>query len=406
MGARSHPASHVMTMPDGSTMDAAAMPCHDPAVDKSGCGACCGPIAAEPALQAQLFDRAAASADATQSARLANPVFVFERLAGASATEVTRALGVSLLNLLPLPARAAQADATQQRLRLAADVLRGAPAARAAWVDAVAAEQSARYAAQVLDAAEAGALLARRPEAAGNFSALQRAREEACVSDASTGLAQARHDELARTLGLARVTGTPDALDVGAERHDRTGQPREHGLTLSVPLPLFDTGDATREAARARYDAALARSAAQGVAAASQLRQQVPAALQRHAREPVRRAPRRERAQDVHDDRIQPPVVEQPHLFRHRAAGGAPARAGAHPRGQPVDDQPPHPPARPRDAGHRHGRRPHAARLALARGDGGHRGGPDAPAGVRGRGRGRLVAAVPQVAPHEERDEP
>lgn len=50
MGARSHPASHVMTMPDGSTMDAAAMPCHDPAVDKSGCGACCGPIAAEPAL--------------------------------------------------------------------------------------------------------------------------------------------------------------------------------------------------------------------------------------------------------------------------------------------------------------------------------------------------------------------
>ena len=39
-----------MTMPDGTTMDAAAMPCHDHAVDKSGCGACCGPIAAEPAL--------------------------------------------------------------------------------------------------------------------------------------------------------------------------------------------------------------------------------------------------------------------------------------------------------------------------------------------------------------------
>jgi hypothetical protein len=208
-------------------------------------------------------------------------------------------------------------------------VLRGAAAARAAWVDAVAAEQSARYAALVLDAAEAGALLARRLEATGNFSALQRAREEAFVSDASTGLAQARRaprrtretlvralgldataattltlpdhlpdlpatlasptatqqstleqrldvrpararlDELARTLGLARVTGTVDALDVGAERRDRTAQPREHGLTLS----LFDTGDATREAARARYDAALERSAAQGVAAAAQLRE-------------------------------------------------------------------------------------------------------------------------------------
>ena len=50
MGAQPHPAPHVMTMPDGTTMDAAAMPCHDHAVDKSGCGACCGPIAAEPAL--------------------------------------------------------------------------------------------------------------------------------------------------------------------------------------------------------------------------------------------------------------------------------------------------------------------------------------------------------------------
>lgn len=288
-------------------------------------------LANDPALQAQLFDRAAASADATQSARLPNPVFAFERLAGGGATEVTRALSVSLLDVLLLPARARRADAAQQRLRLqlAADVLRGAAAARVAWVDAVAADQSARYAAQVLDAAEAGALLARRLEAAGNFSALQRAREETFVADASTGLAQARRaqrrtretlaramglatsatftlpdrlpdlpatlhddaqqsaldqrldvrlakarlDELARSLGLARVTGTFDALDIGAERRDRTGEPREHGLTLSVPLPLFDGGDAARAAARARYDAALARSAAQVVAAASQVRE-------------------------------------------------------------------------------------------------------------------------------------
>ena len=50
MGVPSPAAPHVMTMPDGTTMDAAAMPCHDHAVDKSGCGGCCGPIAAEPAL--------------------------------------------------------------------------------------------------------------------------------------------------------------------------------------------------------------------------------------------------------------------------------------------------------------------------------------------------------------------
>ncbi len=42
--------SHAMTMPGGSTMDADAMPCHGHAVDKSGCGTCCGPIVMQRAL--------------------------------------------------------------------------------------------------------------------------------------------------------------------------------------------------------------------------------------------------------------------------------------------------------------------------------------------------------------------
>ena len=45
MGAHASAPSHAtMTMPDGTTMDAADMPCHHPAIDKAGCGACCGPI--------------------------------------------------------------------------------------------------------------------------------------------------------------------------------------------------------------------------------------------------------------------------------------------------------------------------------------------------------------------------
>ena len=292
----------------------------------------------DPALQALLFDRAAASADATQSARLPNPVFAFERLASGGAPnqiEVTRALTLPLLDLLLLPARAAQAGDAQRRLRLqlAADVLRAANDARTAWVSAVAAEQSLRYAVQVDDAAEAAGELARRLEAAGSFSALQRAREEAFVADAATGLAQARRaqrrtretlvralgldtaeaaalelperlpdlpatlppetpaqqsaldarldlrlararlDELARAQGLARAIGSVDVLDIGVERRATTGQPRDHGLTLSVPLPLLDTGDAARAGASARYDAALARVSALAVAAASQLRE-------------------------------------------------------------------------------------------------------------------------------------
>ena len=47
--------SHTMTMADGTAMDAAAMPAPPPchphhAVDKAGCGACCGPLLTQQAL--------------------------------------------------------------------------------------------------------------------------------------------------------------------------------------------------------------------------------------------------------------------------------------------------------------------------------------------------------------------
>jgi hypothetical protein len=46
--------SHAMTMPDGTTMDAAAMPgvahCHGHAIDKAGCGGCCGPVVTQQAM--------------------------------------------------------------------------------------------------------------------------------------------------------------------------------------------------------------------------------------------------------------------------------------------------------------------------------------------------------------------
>lgn len=302
-----------------------------------------------PSLQALLFDRAAASATATQSARLPNPVFTLERLASGESPdhiEVTRSLALPLIALLQLPSRLQGADATQQRLRLqlAVDVLRSADAARVAWVDAVAAKQSAGYAQQVLDAADAGTELARRMEAAGNFSALQRAREEAFGADALAELARARRAErtsgealvralgldagqaaamrlpdrlpdlpattpdgagtpgaasadargaelqsaldhrldlqlakarlaeVARVKGLTRVFTLINGLDIGPERHDETGQANERGFTLSVPLPVFDTGDAASAGGEAAYQAALQHTAALAVAASSQLR--------------------------------------------------------------------------------------------------------------------------------------
>ena len=51
MAAHASAPSHTMTMPDGTTMNAAAMPCHGHSVDKAGgCGACCGPIVTQQAM--------------------------------------------------------------------------------------------------------------------------------------------------------------------------------------------------------------------------------------------------------------------------------------------------------------------------------------------------------------------
>jgi hypothetical protein len=50
MAAHSHAPSHSMTMPDGTVMDADAMPCHGHAIDKAGCGSCCGPLVTQQAM--------------------------------------------------------------------------------------------------------------------------------------------------------------------------------------------------------------------------------------------------------------------------------------------------------------------------------------------------------------------
>ena len=125
-----------------------------------------------------LADSAAASAAATQSARLPNPILSYSDLAAGNVTEIDRALTISLLDFVLLPQRLRLADQqqAQHRLRSAGDVIATATAARQAWVDAVAARQSLTYAEQARKAAEAGAELGRRMAAVGNFSRLEAAQ--------------------------------------------------------------------------------------------------------------------------------------------------------------------------------------------------------------------------------------
>jgi outer membrane protein TolC len=296
-------------------------------------------LAYSPALQALLFDAAADSAGATQAARLPNPVFAFERLSrdagGGRELEINRSLSFSLLDILLLPARLRAADRRQEqiRLQLAGNVVQAATDARQAWVRAVAAQQALQYAGQVKASADAGSELARRMQAAGNYSKLQRAREQAFAAEAQAQLArtrqhaqgsrealvralglderqaqalklpdrlpdlpaamrdekaiseaavkerldvrmaQARLDALSREQGAARTSSIVNGLEAGIVRDSETGLPPKKGFELQVPLPVFDTGDAIRSQADARTLAALNRRAQAAAEAGSQLRE-------------------------------------------------------------------------------------------------------------------------------------
>lgn len=296
-------------------------------------------LAYSPAMQALLSGRIVDSASAAQFARLPNPVFQYENLVqsagGARDFEINRTLGFSLLELVLLPARhrlATQAQ-TAARIRTAGEVVRVATETRQAWVEAVSTAQVARYAGQVKASAEAGAELAGRMQARGNYSKLQKVREQVFLADAITQatraqlaalqarerlvrllgldgdraaklvlpdrlpelpatirpegpvvqagidqrfdvqLARAELDIAARERGLTKVTGLVNGFDVGLERNTLTGGPPQRGYVLAMPLPVFDAGDAQRARAQAGYLATLNRTAQVGVDAASQLRE-------------------------------------------------------------------------------------------------------------------------------------
>jgi len=168
-------------------------------------------LANSPALQALVAQSWSDLAEANQSGRIANPVFTFERLRVGDATEIGRLLSFGLLDLLTLPRRMEIAGNQQEQVktRLGIDVVDQISQVRAAWVRAVAAQQSLTYAQQVRQSAEAGAELARRMQRVGNFTKLQRARQQAFYADAATQLAMAQQaavatrEELGRSLGLS-----------------------------------------------------------------------------------------------------------------------------------------------------------------------------------------------------------
>jgi outer membrane protein TolC len=287
-----------------------------------------------PGLQASYAEVGIAEADLVQASRWRGPTFSFARLKRGDETETERGVFFDVLGLLtiPLSTRASEARLQATQNRAAAEALRVALDARKAWFQAVAAQETAKYMAQVKESAEASAELARRMAAAGNFPKLTQAREQAFYAETTAQLARAQHsataarerlarlmglwgDELrfelpdrlpelpkgvresdaleaqavarrldvqaardeaqalARSLGLTKATRFVDLLEVGVLSNSETGQPRQRGLEIELGIPLFDFGGARVARAERPYMQAVNRAIETAIGARSEVRE-------------------------------------------------------------------------------------------------------------------------------------
>lgn len=247
---------------------------------------------------------------------------------------------------LPWRARWQAQQTDLARLSAAQDVVRVAADTRRAWVRAVAARAFESQMQAAHEAAEAGAQLAARMERAGNFSRLRQAREELPRLQARADLARARQsvqatrealnrllglrdDELdyrlpsqlpelpselaptgevaaralqerldvraalqesryvADSLGYTRIVGVVDVLELGARRDTRFtpdgAQSTRGGWELTLPLPLFDWGDARAARAEGLYRQSVERVREVALRAASEAREAREALATAHA---------------------------------------------------------------------------------------------------------------------------
>ena len=284
------------------------------------------------ALQAALAEHAANLSGAQAQARLPNPVFAFERLVQGDHKELTRVLTIGLTEFITWPQRQRVAQSAQQaeRLRSASAIVQTTLDARRAWVEAVSAQQKLSHFEDVLSAAQAAATLAQRMHSAGNFNRVALGREQRALLEARNAhtraqfaalaareallrtlsltetqaaqlqlpprlpdlppspeptapdthalrerldmqLAQAQLHATARDLGLTRVTSWIDGLQLSGVRKTESASDPWRGYAIELPLPLFDWGDARRDAAQALYLAQLNRTAQTAIEARSQL---------------------------------------------------------------------------------------------------------------------------------------
>jgi outer membrane protein TolC len=286
-------------------------------------------------LQASFEELGISEADLVQSGRLTNPRFTL-RHAGVSAQyDIEETLTFNVLSLLTAPyaREIGKRRFAQVQEAVVVTVVQLANDTRQAYFAAVAAGESVHYLEQVKTAAEAGAELARRMLAAGNWNVLDQAREQGFYADAERRLTQARWqqeaageklrqlmglsgaqpalrlaptlpelpqnieelpdvegillqnrvdlkakrlriDALAHSLGLTKATRFINVLDAGPTRvlQGERSQPYERGYEISLEVPIFDSGAARVRRAEALYSQAVDRFAQSAVDARSEIR--------------------------------------------------------------------------------------------------------------------------------------
>ena len=180
-------------------------------------------LANSPAVQTLLAQSWADMAQASQTGRIANPVFTFERIRFGDELELGRLLSFGLLDLLTLPRRMeiSRGQMSLARVQLSSSVVEQVTQVRQSWVRAVAAQQSLEFANQVNRSAQASSELARRMQQVGNFNKLQRARQQSFYADSVAQLASSQHGATAAREELIRQLGLTDAQAVQLKMPER-----------------------------------------------------------------------------------------------------------------------------------------------------------------------------------------
>ena len=286
-----------------------------------------------PGLQASYAELGIAAGDLLSTV-LPNPRLSYLRARHGDEYKIETILSFNILSLVtvPLAMEAQQQRFERAKLQAAEEGLRIAAQTRKAYWRALAAQQTARYAEDVKASADAAAELARRMAAAGNFSKLDRMREQAFYADATAQLARSRQsalaererltrlmglwgedaqfklpermpdapaaprelsnveqtamearvdvqaarreaEALAKSLGLTRVTRLTDEFELGIARVREDPEPVKKGYEIGVPIPLFDWGTGRVARAEAMYLQAANRIAEAAINGRSEVRE-------------------------------------------------------------------------------------------------------------------------------------